>query len=96
MTTGASTAFGVFAGDRLLAFASYEVWDRALAHMSVVTHPEHRGRGFAKTAVAQLAQHALISGLIPQYRTLVSNKPSLRVAAALGFHSLATSVAALP
>jgi predicted GNAT family acetyltransferase len=64
-----------------------------IAHIAVVTHPSHRGRGYGKAAVAHLAARAIAEGLLPQYRTLDSNQPSLRIAEALGFQRYATSVA---
>lgn len=85
--------FGVFGGAReLRALASYEVWDTSIAHISIVTHPEHRGRGFGRAAVALAAQHALAAGLVPQYRTLQANTASIVVAKRLGFVEYGFSV----
>lgn len=85
---------GVFAEDgSLAALAGYEVWSGTIAHISIVTHPDHRGRGYGRDAVAHLARRAMASGLVPQYRTLAANAPSMRIAAALGFQHYATSVA---
>ncbi len=86
-------ASGVFVGGRLVALAGYEVWGGAIAHISVISHPEFRGRGFGRSVVAHVAGQALASGLIPQYRTLESNRSSIRIAGSLGFHHYATSVA---
>jgi GNAT superfamily N-acetyltransferase len=88
-----SSMSGVFAGDDLVSVSGYEQWGDAIAHISVVTHPAHRGRGYARTAVAEVARAALNAGLIPQYRTLESNGPSMSVARSLGFVHYATSVA---
>ena len=71
---------GVFVGEELVAFAGYEVWSRSIAHISIVTHPTFRGRGYGRSAVGYLAQHALGVGLLPQYRTLASNHASIRIA----------------
>ncbi|MEZ0273905.1 MAG: GNAT family N-acetyltransferase, partial [Roseimicrobium sp.] len=49
---------GVFAGDTLAALAGYKIWDGTIAHISVVTHPEHRGMGYGRSSVAFLARHA--------------------------------------
>lgn len=84
---------GVFCGGQLVAVAGYEMWGRTIAHISVVTHPEFRGRGLGRSAVAHLASRATAAGLLPQYRTLESNRPSLRVADSLGFQRYATSIA---
>jgi GNAT superfamily N-acetyltransferase len=84
---------GVFVNRDLVAMAGYEVWGGAIAHISVVTHPAHRGRGYGRSAVEHLAGVALAAELIPQYRTLESNRPSMKIAESLGFVHYATSVA---
>lgn len=83
----------VFADGRLAALAGYEVWGGTIAHISVVTHPDFRGRGFGRSAVAHLAARALAAELLPQYRTLQANRASIRIAELLGFQSYATSTA---
>ena len=83
----------VFVGGQIAALASYEVWSGAIAHLYIVTHPGHRGRGFGRSAVAHLAGCAIAAGLLPQYRTLVSNRASSRLAEALGFCHYAMSMA---
>jgi len=90
---GQHPAFGVFVDDQLAALAGYEIWGGTIAHISVITHPAHRGRGFGAAAVAHITAHALAAGMLPQYRTLDSNQPSMRIAATLGFHRYATSLA---
>ena len=82
---------GVFVGEALVAFAGYEVWSQSIAHISIVTHPGFRGRGFGRSAVGYLAQHALEAGLLAQYRTLASNHASIRIAESLGFQPFAES-----
>jgi GNAT superfamily N-acetyltransferase len=85
-------ASGVFVGDQLVALAGYETWGGSIAHISVITHPDWRGRRYGRSAVADLVRRALSAGLIPQYRTLMSNVASIHVADALGFCQFATSV----
>jgi predicted GNAT family acetyltransferase len=63
-----------------------------IAHISIITHPDHRGLSLGRSAVAHLAGRAIAAGLLPQYRTLESNQASMRVAELLGFRSYATSV----
>ncbi len=83
----------VFVGGRVAALAGYKVWGGTIAHISVLTHPEFRCRGFGRSAVAHLTGRAIAAGLLPQYRTLHSNRASIRVAELLGFQSYATSTA---
>jgi GNAT superfamily N-acetyltransferase len=77
---------------QLAALASYQVWDSAIAHIYIITHPNRRGRGFARAAVARAAEHALAAGLLPQYRTLRANAPAIAVAKRLGFTEYGFSV----
>ena len=84
---------GVFAGSALVALAGYELWGTRIAHIAVVTHPDHQGRGYGRAAVSLLARTVLAHGCVPQYRTLGSNAPSLRIAAQLGFAEYAWSLA---
>jgi GNAT superfamily N-acetyltransferase len=87
-----SPAFGAFdAGGELRALAGYERWDR-IAHISIACAAGFRNRGFGASAVTRAAEHALSRGLVPQYRALRSNAPSLRVAAKLGFQEYGFSM----
>ena len=86
-------AFGAFHGAFLVAMASYEVWGERLAHIAIVTHPDFRGRGFGRAAVARLTAYLGDQRLIPQYRTLATNVAALRVATSLGFVPYARSMA---
>lgn len=76
----------------LCALAGYEVWDAKLAHISIVTAPERRHRGYATAAVASAAAHALAHDLYPQYRTLAANQASMAIARRLGFLQYGFSV----
>lgn len=85
--------FGCFdVNSELCSLAGYKIWDATIAHLAVVSAPGQRGHGFATAAVAAAARHALSASLIPQYRTLLSNAPSMRIAARLGFESYGFSV----
>jgi GNAT superfamily N-acetyltransferase len=90
---GGNPCSGAFVNGRLVAVAGYEIWGGTITHISVVTHPGFRGRDFGRNAVAHLAARALSAGLLPQYRTLESNRASIRVAQALGFCCYARSIA---
>jgi GNAT superfamily N-acetyltransferase len=84
---------GVFMGTELTALAGYQIWGGSIAHISVVTHPRYRGRGFARDAVSFITAHAVLAGLLAQYRTLAANLPSMRIAQGLGFQMYGTSIA---
>jgi GNAT superfamily N-acetyltransferase len=85
---------GVFAADgSLTAVAGHILWGPAIADISVFTHPKFRSRGWGKSAVAHNCRRAMAAGLLPQYRTLDSNRPSIKLAEALGFERYATTMA---
>lgn len=50
------------------------------------------GTHLARIAVSAITRHALDNDLVAQYRTLVSNTPSLAIAKRLGFERYASSV----
>lgn len=86
-------AFGSYASNgALAALAGYLTWGGEIAHIAVVAAPDHRGAGHAKSAVAAAARHALDAGLLPQYRTLAANAPSMAIARELGFERYGSSV----
>lgn len=84
---------GTFVADTLVALAGYERWGEVVAHISIVCHPAYRGHGYGRSAVSLIAQTALQRGLIPQYRTLFRNAPSMRIAEQLGFVGYADQLA---
>jgi GNAT superfamily N-acetyltransferase len=87
--------FAAFDADgSLAAVANFRIWDGGIAHISVIAHPERRGRGHATRAVAATMEAAVRAGLVPQYRVLAENAASLRVAEKLGFRRYGWSVAA--
>jgi RimJ/RimL family protein N-acetyltransferase len=84
---------GVLRGQQLVAVASYKFWGEHIAHISIITHPAFRGRGYATTAVGELTRIVLERKLVPQYRTLEANEPSMAIARRLGFVQHATNMA---
>jgi GNAT superfamily N-acetyltransferase len=92
---GDQPVVGVDADRQLVAVAGYQLWSRVIAPIAVITHPDYRGRGYGKVVVSGLTQEVIRRGLVPQYRTLEANTPSMAIAQALGFHRYATTVAVL-
>ena len=85
-------SIGWFEDGRILAVAHYEVWGGAIAHVGVVAEPGARGAGRGHAVVSAITGLALAEGLVPQYRTLETNAPSLAVASDLGFEPYARTV----
>jgi GNAT superfamily N-acetyltransferase len=84
---------GEYSGDQLVAVASYQLWGGEIAHIYVITHPQHREKGYGKSVVSRITDGVLNQGLVPQYRTLEENVSSIGIARSLGFERYATTVA---
>lgn len=82
---------GLFVDGKLVAIAGYDVWDGLLAHLAVVTHPDHRNQGYGKAVVSRATEQALADGLLPQYRTSDAWPWSVTLAQNLGFHRFTTA-----
>jgi RimJ/RimL family protein N-acetyltransferase len=52
----------------IVAAAGYRVWRDALAHVSVLVAPEHRGAGLATTVARDVTRSAIEHNLVPQWR----------------------------
>ncbi len=85
-----SPAFVVRAGTRVVAAAGYRHWPERVAHLSVLTAPDRRGRGFARVVASAAVAESLANQLLPQWRA--RPEPSRRVARALGFRELGAQV----
>lgn len=85
--------FGHFVDGRLVAAASYEIWADRIAHLGVLTHPAHRGRGYGSAVISAASDHAIHEGLVVQFRTLRENTAALTIARRLGFEDYAETFA---
>jgi GNAT superfamily N-acetyltransferase len=71
------------AGSEVVAAAGYRPWLNTAAHVSVLTAPDHRGRGLARLVASAAVADALAGRLLPQWRA--RPEASRRIARALGF-----------
>ena len=85
--------FGCLVAGLLVAAASYRIHSGAIASIGIITHPAHRGRGYARAAASAATAHALDAGFIAQWQTLEANAPSIAVARALGFEPYCRTIA---
>jgi GNAT superfamily N-acetyltransferase len=83
ITDATSPLFVIWRDATVAAVCAYRPWVGRLAHMMVLTHPDHRGRGLAQRAATEASRHALDAGLVPQWRARVP--ASQAVARALGY-----------
>jgi GNAT superfamily N-acetyltransferase len=83
--------FGTFADGRLVSAASVYPWrGTPFADLGIITLPEYRGRGRAKSTVRAISARALADGYEPQYRCQLDNTPSASLARAAGFAQFGT------
>jgi GNAT superfamily N-acetyltransferase len=93
ITDAQAPLFIVWRDDVIASVCSYREWPGGLAHMMVMSHPDHRGHGLAKSAATAASEHALDAGLIPQWRARVP--ASQAVARSLGYTTLGTQLSVL-
>jgi GNAT superfamily N-acetyltransferase len=86
------TNFGLFVGGKLVAASGYLNMGGLLAYIGVVTHPAHRGKGYAKSAVSACMSAALDKGLFPMWRTLQANETAVLLAGSMGFEQYASTL----
>jgi hypothetical protein len=78
--------FGVFEETRLVAMAGQRLHLRGLREVSAVcTHPDARGRGYARIAMAEVMNDIISRGEVPFLHVFAANESATRVYAALGF-----------
>ena len=86
------TNFGLFVGPKLVAASGYLNMGGLLAYIGVITHPDHRGKGYAKSVVTASMTHALEHHLIPMWRTLDAHETAVQLAGAMGFQKYASTL----
>lgn len=78
--------FGIFHAGRLMAMAGQRLHlDHFIEVSAVCTHPEARGRGYARAVMTPAIADILKRGKIPFLHTLPDNRPAIHVYETLGF-----------
>lgn len=89
-----SPAFVLRADGEVVAASGYRAWPGSTAHVSVLTSPVRRGKGFARATGSASVRHALARDLLPQWRARVP--ASRKAAVALGFSELGSQLSIRP
>lgn len=80
------TFFGIFEAGRLLAMAGKRLHLPGYIEVSAVcTHPEARGRGYARRLMSRVMEEIVFAGRTPFLHALASNAGAIRVYEDLGF-----------
>jgi ribosomal protein S18 acetylase RimI-like enzyme len=78
--------FGIFEGDRLVAMAGQRLHLPQFVEVSAVcTHPDVRGRGYARLLIATVTREIRQRGKTPFLHVLADNHSAIRVYLTLGF-----------
>jgi GNAT superfamily N-acetyltransferase len=77
-----------------IAGCGYRYWPGTIAHLSVLTRAEHRGKGLARAVAIDATTRALTEGLLPQWRARTPASQS--VAHAIGFEQLGAQLSLRP
>jgi GNAT superfamily N-acetyltransferase len=78
--------FGVFESGRLMAMAGQRLHLPGFAEVSAVcTHPDARGRGYARALMSEVMAAILRRGETPFLHVFADNYPAIRVYEGLGF-----------
>jgi len=78
---------GVRVGGRLAAMAGQRLSPAGSREVSAVcTHPEFRGRGFARALVARVSRDIFAAGEVPFLSAMATNVGAIRVYEQVGFH----------
>lgn len=85
--------FGLERDGELLAAAACAEKGPGVVTVGVITHPDHRGRGYGRAVVSGLTAYGLDQGLVLHYQTLRTNVGSVAIARSLGYHDIASAMA---
>ncbi|HEX3812835.1 MAG TPA: GNAT family N-acetyltransferase [Mycobacteriales bacterium] len=77
--------FGRWVDGSLVAAGNLTLWRGQPSDVGLVTHPDHRGRGYAGEVARHVTRVAVETAGVARYRALTTNTASLAVARRLGF-----------
>jgi ribosomal protein S18 acetylase RimI-like enzyme len=78
--------FGIFHGERLVAMAGQRTRVPGFVEVSAVcTHPDARGRGYARILITAVNEEIRQAGRIPYLHSLAANTSAIAVYRSLGF-----------
>jgi RimJ/RimL family protein N-acetyltransferase len=82
---GSARYFGCWVAGELVAAGNLTQWRGRPSDVGLITHPAHRGRGYARRVAAHTSRVAIENAGVARYRALISNTPSIRLARSLGY-----------
>jgi GNAT superfamily N-acetyltransferase len=80
--------FGLFDGEKMVAYASHRYWGESIADMGVLIHPTYRSQGLGKAVISVLCDWCIQTEVVPMYRVFSDHEHSQRIPLALGFKDM--------
>jgi GNAT superfamily N-acetyltransferase len=80
--------FGLFNGEKMVAYASHRYWGESIGDMGVLIHPEYRSQGLGKAVISALCEWCIQNEVVPMYRVFSDHNHSRRIPLALGFKDM--------
>jgi GNAT superfamily N-acetyltransferase len=89
-------AFGAMIAGEVVSVAAYKIDFLGAASFRVITHTDHRRRGFASSTLSACVGHAVANGPPRVYQTLLSNTGAVELARSVGFADYGRHIAVRP
>ena len=77
--------FGQVVDSEVVAWCGIKPLSEVAWDLTVKTHPDHRGKGYAKSAVSAAVKHIFANGKLATWGTDLWNEASMRTARSVGF-----------
>jgi RimJ/RimL family protein N-acetyltransferase len=88
-STWGGKVFGQIADGKVVSWAAVKPLSDVVWDLSIETVPEHRGRGYARSAVSAALRHVFASGRLAGWGCDRTSVASLRTALSVGFRRYA-------
>ncbi len=85
--------FGYFYENKIESIACYNIIRGDVGFVGVYTNPNFRGMGFSYEVLKKAVRELSTKDKLIRYQTLISNKPSIRIANKIGFKEYANNMA---
>jgi RimJ/RimL family protein N-acetyltransferase len=90
---GQSPVFGCLVGEEVAAAGTLRPWGEGILSVGIITHPAHRGKGYAHAVVSSMSAYGLAQGAVLRYQTLQANISAVAIAQALGYQEYGQTLA---
>jgi GNAT superfamily N-acetyltransferase len=90
---GQPPVFGCFVGKEVVAAGTLRPWGAGILSVGIITHPVHRGKGYARAVVSTMSAYGLAQGAVLRYQTRRANAPAVAIAQTLSYQEYGLTLA---